>query len=145
MAAVASMLTSNAQAAVSARAAGAHAMTDVTGFGLVGHLHKMLHASGVSATLDAEALPILPGAQALIDAGVIPGGTQRNRDFVGHHVSDHALMALIADPQTSGGLLFACPPTAAMAAVRELVALGHPAQVIGRVTNGRPGHITING
>ena len=144
-AAVASMLTSNAAAAVAARQAGAHAMTDVTGFGLIGHLHKMLDASGVSATINAGAIPVLPGVHDLITAGVVPGGTERNREFVGHHIQDHVLMPVFGDPQTSGGLLFACPESTASMAVSNLRAVGQQAHVIGHVTEGRPGHIAING
>lgn len=141
--AVTSMLTSNAQAAVAARHAGAHAMTDVTGFGLIGHLHKMLIASGVSATLHHDQLPTLSGVRALIEAGVVPGGTGRNREFVGDYIAEHHDMLLLADPQTSGGLLFACPPALAEIAVLELVALGHPAAIIGHAHQGRAGYINV--
>ena len=144
-AAVASMTTLNADAARAARAAGAHAMTDVTGFGLVGHLHKMLMASGVAATLDVPSIPILPGVESLIADGLIPGGTKRNSDFVGDLLDEHPKLAILADPQSSGGLLFACEPGAAERAVESLRGLGHPATIIGHVHAGTAGRIHLQG
>ncbi len=106
--AVASMVALNADAAHAAVAAGARAATDVTGFGLLGHLYKMMRASGVSATIDAAAVPYLDGARAALRDGFVSGGTRRNLDWVRPHltaeVSEDELL-LLADAQTSGGLL----------------------------------------
>lgn len=144
-AAVESMLRLNDAAAAAAVANGAHAATDVTGFGLAGHLHKMLRASGVSATLDTGALPLLPGALDLVEAGFTPGGTQRNLDFVGDHLvgGTTAQRALVADPQTSGGLLISIAAQSATALVDEMRASGSPVSVIGRVDDGPVGSIRL--
>lgn len=109
--AIAVMTTLNAAAADAALAAGAQCATDVTGFGLLGHLHKLARASGVTAIVDAGAVPYLDGAREALAAGYVSGGTRRNLDWVAPHVdltavdSDDAL--LLADAQTSGGLLIA--------------------------------------
>jgi selenide,water dikinase len=90
-----------------------HAVTDVTGFGLLGHAHEMAERSKVRVELDAEALPLFPGALECAAAGVRTGGDSRNRDFAGPHVEADSvaedLLALAYDPQTSGGLLIALP------------------------------------
>ena len=142
-AAVASMCASNAAAARAALDAGATGCTDVTGFGLLGHLVKMAAASGVDVELDVRAVPLLPGARELAAAGSISGGTRRNRDWVAHVVDAGATpeleVLLLADAQTSGGLLFGVAPEAAPHVVREL---GHPAAVIGQVRGGT-GRITL--
>jgi len=142
-AAIASMTANNAAASVAAVAAGATGATDVTGFGLLGHLRKMVEASGVDAELDVDAVPLLPGVRALAESGVLPGGTRRNRDWVADRVRPGARseleVLLLADAQTSGGLLFGAAPDAAARAVREL---GAPAAVIGRVRAGT-GQITL--
>ena len=109
--AVAVMTTLNAEAAGAALAAGVECATDVTGFGLLGHLHKLARASGVTAVIDSAAVPYLDGARAALAAGYLSGGTRRNLDWVAPHVdlskvgADEAL--LLADAQTSGGLLIA--------------------------------------
>ncbi len=142
-AAVASMTASNAAAAQAALAAGATGATDVTGFGLLGHLAKTAAASGVDAEIDVAAVPIPAGIRALAEAGIVPGGSVRNRDWVlpmvdagGYGELD---VLLLADAQTSGGLLFGAAPDAAAAAVARL---GPPAAVIGRVRAGT-GRITL--
>jgi selenide,water dikinase len=109
-AAVASMLASNGPASAAALRHGVRAATDVTGFGLLGHLRELAAASGTSAELDADALPLLPGALELAEAGHETGGAGRNRAFVGPSVDVEpgvpaAVLALCFDPQTSGGLL----------------------------------------
>jgi selenide,water dikinase len=105
------MTTLNADAARAALAAGAVCATDVTGFGLLGHLHKLARASGVTAELDAAAVPYLDGARESLAAGYVSGGTRRNLDWVRPHVDLDAVSAdealLLADAQTSGGLLVA--------------------------------------
>ncbi|SDY93085.1 selenophosphate synthase [Micromonospora pattaloongensis] len=109
--AVAAMTTLNRDASAAAVAAGAACATDVTGFGLLGHLHKLARASGVTARIDAAAVPYLDGARAALAAGYVSGGTRRNLDWVRPHadttgVSEDELL-LLADAQTSGGLLVA--------------------------------------
>lgn len=143
-AAIASMTESNAAAAAAALAAGATGATDVTGFGLLGHLGKMLAASGMDAELDVASVPMLPGARELAADGVIPGGSRRNRDWVADQVDPGRFgeldVLLLADAQTSGGLLFGAAPDAAAVAVASL---GPPAAVIGRVHTGA-GKITLH-
>jgi selenide, water dikinase len=105
------MTTLNATAAAAAVAAGIRCGTDVTGFGLLGHLHKLARASGVTAVVDSEAVPFLDGAHEAVRDGFVPGGSRRNLDWVRPHTDldgvpdDMAL--LLADAQTSGGLLLA--------------------------------------
>ncbi len=146
-AAVDSMCTLNADAAAAAAAARSGGATDVTGFGLLGHLHKMGAASGVASVIDVGAVPVLAGVADLVGAGFVPGGTQRNLDWVRPHLDpgpyDEATRALMADAQTSGGLLFACDPTAAVDAVASLRADGHPAAVVGEVVAGDPGALLL--
>ena len=112
-AAVASMTHLNADGARIAVSVGARCGTDITGFGLLGHLHKLALASGVQAVIDHERVPVLPGARELLAAGMVPGGTVRNLDWVTPSLDDGGfgtdVLHLLADPQTSGGLLFACP------------------------------------
>ncbi|GEL18709.1 selenide, water dikinase [Pseudonocardia asaccharolytica DSM 44247 = NBRC 16224] len=144
--AVASMTASNAAAADAAVAAGATGCTDITGFGLLGHLTKMAAASGVDAVIEVAAVPVLDGVRMLAEAGTMPGGSRRNRDYTadvvdaGHHREIDVL--LLADAQTSGGLLFGAEPRRAQAAVAELAARGVPAAVIGSVRSGT-GRITL--
>src|SRR5699024_8435659 len=108
--AIASMTTLNARAAELALEAGVKAATDVTGFGLLGHLYKMCRASRVGAVLVAAAVPVLPGARESREAGRVPGGSRRRLDWVRSHL-DFAIneeeAILLADAQTSGGLLVA--------------------------------------
>lgn len=136
-AAIASMTASNGPAAAAALAAGATGATDVTGFGLLGHLTRMAAASGVDAEIDVAAVPFLDGIRELAASGTVPGGSRRNRDWVAPHVRTGSWpeldVLLLADAQTSGGLLFGAAPDRAAAAVTEL---GPPAAVIGRVRAG---------
>ena len=108
--AVAVMTTLNRDASRAALAAGARCATDVTGFGLLGHLLKLCRASGVDAEIDASAVPYVEGARQSLAGGFVPGGSRRNLDWVGPHldasVGDDDLV-LLADAQTSGGLLVA--------------------------------------
>lgn len=105
---VASMVALNDAAAAAALAAGVVAATDVTGFGLLGHLYKMMRASGVSAVIDSSAVPYLDGAREALRDGYVSGGTKRNLEWVrpqlSSSVSEDELL-LLADAQTSGGLL----------------------------------------
>lgn len=113
---------------------GVHAMTDVTGFGLLGHLAEMCAASAVGAEVDFDAVPLLHSEAVLsyLRAGAVPGGTKRNLRSYGHHLGEmtEEQRYLLADPQTSGGLLVAVDPTA-RGAVEELQQGLRP---IGRVT-----------
>jgi len=110
--AVASMTTLNAEASAAALAAGVRAATDVTGFGMLGHLHKMARASGLTAVVDAASVPYLDGARSSLADGFVPGGSRRNLDWVRPHLTagpavDPDELVLLADAQTSGGLLLA--------------------------------------
>jgi selenide,water dikinase len=109
--AVATMTALNRDAAEAALAAGAGCATDVTGFGLLGHLHKLARASGVTAVVDTAAVPYLDGARAAVRDGYVSGGTRRNLAWVAPHTdfggSDADTRLLLADAQTSGGLLVA--------------------------------------
>ena len=149
--AVQSMTTLNAGAARAMRATGGgvHAATDVTGFGLLGHLHNMLIASGVSAEIDAAAVPLLPNAVELVARGAIPGGTKRNREALAPHVTfepgvAEAMRVLLFDAQTSGGLLIAVDPDRANTLLTALQREGTPVVArIGRLARGVPGAIAV--
>jgi len=108
--AIANMVALNRDASEAALAAGCTAATDVTGFGLLGHLYKMARASAVTAIIDAKAVPYLDGARDALRDGYVSGGTKRNLDWVRPHLSatvDEDELLLLADAQTSGGLLVA--------------------------------------
>jgi selenide,water dikinase len=139
-AAVASMTTLNRDGASAIRDAGEpHAVTDVTGFGLVGHLHELAEASGLTARLHLRDLPILPGVLDLARAGHVPGGSRRNREAADAFASfadghDPLLAAIACDAQTSGGLLAAVSPGA--------VPVG--ATVVGRLDEGDSGRVLVD-
>jgi selenide,water dikinase len=142
-AAVASMLRLNRHAAHLARRHRLSAGTDVTGFGLLGHLWEMVSRSGVAATIDAAAVPLLPGAIESSQMGVHTGGEGRNRDWVGDRAEvgpgvSPDIAALLFDPQTSGGLLLGCPPRRARALEASFANDGEPLWRIGRVEAGEP-------
>jgi selenide,water dikinase len=148
--AVTLMTTSNATARDAAVAAGpaVHAATDVTGFGLLGHLREMVVASGVSARVDARSVPVLEGVRDLLTDGVVPGGTRRNHAWVSEvadwGTADEVEQLVLADAQTSGGLLLAVAPDAVDALVADLGGRGTPAAaVIGHLTDGAPGRISV--
>jgi selenide,water dikinase len=142
-AAVDVMTTLNREASAAARAAGAHGLTDVTGFGLLGHLHELCAASGVAAEVRAASVPAIEGVVELLSdpsETSVAGGTRRNRL---HASSDFASFVegvsearrwLVCDAMTSGGLLAAVPPASAAAM---------PGSVIGRLLDGPPGTITV--
>ncbi|WP_433025535.1 selenide, water dikinase SelD [Actinomycetospora sp. CA-053990] len=109
-AAVEVMTTLNAEASRAAVAAGIRAGTDITGFGLLGHAHKLARASGVTAVIDSSAVPFLDGAREAARDAYVPGGSRRNLDWVRPHARldvDDTMALLLADAQTSGGLLLA--------------------------------------
>ncbi|MBK7660815.1 MAG: selenide, water dikinase SelD [Betaproteobacteria bacterium] len=124
---------------------GVHALTDVTGFGLLGHLLEICKGSGVAAQVDFSALPLLPGAIDLAREGFFTGASGRNFGGYGDKVTlgpaiDEACKALLTDPQTSGGLLVACAPETVDDVMKIFRAdgFGHAA-VIGRIESGTPG------
>jgi selenide,water dikinase len=147
-AATASMLASNRPASAAALAAGVRCATDVTGFGLIGHLAELAGASGVGAEVGAGAVPLLPGARELAARGVATGGAARNRAFAEDLVDvapgvPAELVDLLHDPQTSGGLLLSVAPAGAGALDAELAARGVGARRIGRLTSGPAGAIAV--
>ena len=146
-AAIASMTTLNAEAARIGHAHGVTAATDVTGFGLLGHLRNIVRGSNVAASIELAALPLLPDAKLHLAAKLCPAGSKANRAHVAPDTrwadgstftaepvdeSDVELIASIAcDAQTSGGLLLCLPAAKAAACVAELRAVGLPAAQIG--------------
>jgi selenide,water dikinase len=148
-AAVRSMKQLNAAAARAMGAVGAHAATDITGFGLLGHLYEMLAASEVGAELDVAALPLLPGALGYAARGLTTGGANNNRAYLKESIRlegnlSEALQAVLYDPQTSGGLLMAVAPDRTHALLDALAAEGVEIRaVIGRVTAEHPCITTI--
>ncbi len=147
-AAVEIMATLNAGAAEAMLSAGVIAGTDVTGFGLLGHLHTMMRASGVAATVRADSVPVISGARELVAAGHVPGGTKRNLDDLAHSISfadavDEATRTLLGDAQTSGGLLMCVPADRVEDLLSTLDGRSPVAVVIGEVVEGEPGHIDV--
>jgi selenide,water dikinase len=136
------MSTLNRDAAAALRGADVHGLTDVTGFGLLGHLHELALASGVAAQIRAEAVPAIGGVLELLaadDEGAVAGGTRRNRAHAEQFTSFVADVAearrwLVCDAMTSGGLL---------AAVAGSDAASLPGSEIGRLVAGTPGEITV--
>jgi selenide, water dikinase len=130
------MTTLNAGAAQAARAAGAHAVTDVTGFGLLGHLHELALASGCAAEVDAEAVPAIDGVLELLAEGddAVSGGTRRNLEWARGFATigvEGPRAWLVVDAMTSGGLLIAGPDG--------------PGARVGRLVEGTPGAISVRG
>ncbi|KWR90072.1 selenide, water dikinase SelD [Cupriavidus sp. IDO] len=117
------------------RLAGVRAMTDVTGFGLLGHLVEMADGSRLTARLDYAAVPVLPDVMPYIEAGCVPGGTQRNFDSYGHRIGalDAARRAVLCDPQTSGGLLVAVEPAGEAEFLATCAGLGLSLKPIGEM------------
>jgi selenide,water dikinase len=137
-AAVATMSALNADASAAARAAGAHAVTDVTGFGLLGHLHNLALASGLAAEIEAGAVPALEGVEGLLDGEAlgVSGGSRRNAEHADAFTTYAAGVPawrrrLVCDATTSGGLLVAVTPEAAFG------------PVVGRLVEGEPGTIAV--
>jgi selenide, water dikinase len=139
-AAVEVMTTLNAEASRAALAAGAHAMTDVTGFGLLGHLHALARESGLAAEVDAAAVPAIDGVEALLaDDGALSGGSRRNLEYAAGFASfaggvPRWRRRLLADATTSGGLLVAVAPD-------DAGRVDGP--VVGRLVEGEPGAIAV--
>jgi len=138
-AAVESMTTLNAEAAAAVRAAGPHAVTDVTGFGLVGHARELAAGAGLRAEIDLSAVRLLPGVRELIAAGHVPGGTRTNLELAAEYTEFAPGLAeadrlLACDAQTSGGLFVSLPAERAAAL---------PWRVMGRLSAGAPGTVTV--
>jgi selenide,water dikinase len=147
-AAVASMVALNRDAADAMIEVGVSAATDVTGFGLLGHLHEVAHASGVAARVTASSVPLLPGARALAKAGIIPGGSRRNAEQFGRWIDwgegvDAATRALLCDAQTSGGLLVAIPAARAGELAAAFARRDVAAAAIGVLEPGEAGRIVV--
>jgi len=148
--AIASMAGLNRKAGEVMVQTGANACTDVTGFGLLGHLREMAQGSHVDISLSASSVPVLPGALALVAADVVPGGTIDNLAFVGDSVrfdSDvsRPIQLLLADAQTSGGLLISVPASTHEALLQALKNEGvETAATIGKVTAAGTGRITVH-
>ncbi|MBM4205035.1 MAG: selenide, water dikinase SelD [Gammaproteobacteria bacterium] len=134
--AIRSMDSSNQGCAEILVAHGARAATDVTGFGLLGHLAEMLRASGTGAVVDAQVIPVMPGAADLIRQGVQSSLQKNNEQVLRDFSIDSDIdLRVLCDPQTSGGLLAGVPAAAAEACLDALHAAGHPqAAIIGEVT-----------
>ena len=145
--AVDTMAALNRPAAAAMTQVGVNAATDITGFGLLGHLKSMVKGSGVAAEISRAAVPTLPGVAALLERGIVPGGTHRNVGSVADAVRwDDALTdndrLLLCDAQTSGGLLMSVPAERADALVAALQDEGAPcAAIVGRITDGPAGAI----
>lgn len=147
--AIASMITLNRDAAEVMLRVGVSAATDVTGFGLLGHLASLLRASGVAARIDARSVPLLPESLELAAAGHLPGGTRRNRTDIDPRVKWDSRIGetermLLCDAQTSGGLLIATPGGRVDLLIRELERAGTPAAAhIGDIVAGPAGSIEV--
>lgn len=139
--AIDSMLALNRQIAELMIRVDIHAATDVTGYGLLGHAGEIARQSKVALHITADAVPFLPGAIAYAEAGMIPGGLRRNLDFATAFTTfaptvPSIYQLLLADPQTSGGLLIAAPPHAATALQALCAEVGQPLWEIGEVIDG---------
>ena len=146
-AAVASMIRLNDEAARVALEAGATGATDVTGFGLLGHLGRMARESRTDIVIETARVPVVDGARSLAEAGSVPGGTGRNLAYVEPELdrgdTDDLTVTILADAQTSGGLVFGVSGAdAADSAVAALRATGHDAERIGRAVEGS-GKLTL--
>lgn len=139
---VASMVRLNDVAAAIASEGGATGCTDVTGFGLLGHLGRMLIESNVAARIELESVQILPGARELATEGIMPGGSRRNLEasttMLNAPSIDELDRLLLADAQTSGGLVFGVDPAHTSEVVKRLTDTGHDAACIGSTQLGSP-------
>ncbi|ADH86775.1 selenide, water dikinase [Desulfurivibrio alkaliphilus AHT 2] len=140
----------NREAAQVMTSSGAHACTDITGFGLLGHLSEMAAASGVGVEIEAAAVPLLPETLHFAGMGIIPAGAHHNRQhfqqFVDCRLPDTDPREMVLyDPQTSGGLLIAAPPKSIAAMAERLHKRRYPLDfgIIGRVTDASPGRLNV--
>jgi len=147
--AIALMKTLNRAACEAMIEVGVHAVTDVTGFGLLGHLRNVVAASGVGATVALDAVPVIDAARRYVARGIVPGGTHANARFLAAHVDwDEAIASnaqlLLCDAQTSGGLLIAVAPDRLQALLSALRSRKTPiAAVVGTITEGPVGRIRV--
>jgi selenide,water dikinase len=144
------MITLNRVAGDAMAEVGAHGCTDITGFGLIGHLFEMAHASRVSITVDTAAVPLLPETHAFAAMGIIPEGAYKNKKFYEKWVTSNLrpldpLEMILYDPQTSGGLLIAgSPEQIRLIAEKIRAAASLPCAVIGTVGAGEAGKIILD-
>jgi selenide,water dikinase len=146
--AVQAMRTLNRAAAEVMVEAGVHACTDVTGFGLLGHLHELAEASGVAARISMNQIPVLPGVWDLAKRDAVPGGSRNNQRYLTEHVTwgegiKPEEQVVLCDAQTSGGLLIAVPPRRRSRLMAALRRRGILAAEIGKLMRGTPGRITV--
>lgn len=145
-----SMAALNAAASAVMVETGVIACTDITGFSLLGHLYEMLVSSSVSAELEYERIPLYPKLEEMAATGMIPGGAYRNLEYMLPHIrwigpaekKDDALI-IMADPQTSGGLLASVPPSVIDKFISDLEAKNIQGRIIGRITKNPENTITI--
>ncbi len=145
---VASLTRLNGPCMAMAASFDVHAATDITGFGLVGHLHEMSKASGFAARIDSKEIPLLPEVLHCAEQGLVPAAAYANRKSYGEicNINDAVELAitdLVFDPQTSGGLLFAMPEKDAGLLCRQLIEAGWPASIIGSLNNGTAGNVEV--
>ena len=135
--AVEAMCELNVLGPMIAKLSGVNAMTDVTGFGLAGHLVEMCQGATLNAQIQLSAIPLLPKAKSYLDMGCIPGGTHRNYDSYGEYLPELTddQKGIICDPQTSGGLLISVSPDAEQELIELLSQHNVPTQCIGTMTN----------
>ena len=149
-AAIASMarLSANAARLLCSAHPHVHALTDITGFALIGHAHEMAHLSKLALRFSVNDLPLLPGAEGYAKAGLITGGGKRNEEFYGSFVSSTRVLdrwqnEIVYDPQTSGPLLAAVDPAHADALVAAFRAAGEPVWIVGAAVAGRDGGVEL--
>ena len=129
---------------------GVNACTDITGFGLMGHLKSMVRGSNVGAKVRSRSVPLLPGTRELLGQGAVPGGTQRNLHGVADSVQWHSELTeeeqlLLCDAQTSGGLLISVPSHKTDELVSQLRAAAVSIEaIIGEITEGPAGQIQVS-
>jgi len=142
------MAALNREASDAMLSVGAHACTDVTGYGLLGHLREMCAASNVAARIHAPSVPFLDGVRELAEEGLVPGGTQRNLEYVNQVArwdddGDDVMRLMLCDAQTSGGLLISLPEDRAADLERELRKRAIASARVGEITSGEPGTLVI--
>jgi selenide,water dikinase len=149
-AAIESMATLNRKAAELMVSLAVNACTDITGFGLLGHALEMAAASKVCLILQAASVPLLPQARDLVEMGLVPAGSYANRNYCNHRIQqrkpvDPVVLDLLADAQTSGGLLISLPEDQAQSLLVNLIENGVPhAAIVGRVVDGTGGTVNLS-
>src|SRR5690606_10922385 len=140
-----SMLTLNSMGEIFGALPYVNALTDVTGFGLLGHLNEFCEAVGLSAVIDYSKVPVFDWAEYYISLGCVPGGTTRNWDSYGSHVGEVTDMqrAILADPQTSGGLLVSIDAGSEATFEALMGTYGHDVRPIGQVVDGGGPRIVV--